>query len=190
PDTLVVAVQEGRFTNGAAVDCGYAISHDGGLSWSRALIPGLTTVVGGPYPRASDPVAGIDGLGTIYLSTIAIIDAAQTMSALTLSRSTNGGASFDSPVEALRSPDSTILLDKDWLAVNSFSNTPTAGRLVLTYTRSDNAAFVNPQAWVYSDDGGKTWSTSAYITLADSSTQGSQPFFLPDGKLAVIYFDF
>ena len=46
---LVVATfQEGRFENYGAVDCGYAISQDGGLSWTRALIPHLTKLVGGP----------------------------------------------------------------------------------------------------------------------------------------------
>lgn len=37
PDLLVATFQEGRFTDGGAVDCGYAISHDGGLTWSRRL---------------------------------------------------------------------------------------------------------------------------------------------------------
>ncbi|HEV3148971.1 MAG TPA: hypothetical protein VGZ24_10020, partial [Chthoniobacterales bacterium] len=59
-DSLVATFQEGRFTTSGAVDCGYSISHDGGLTWTRALIPNLTTASGGPYPRATDPVAGIN----------------------------------------------------------------------------------------------------------------------------------
>jgi hypothetical protein len=188
PDTLAATFQEGRFTNGGSVDCGYAISHDGGLTWSRALIPGLTTAVGGPYVRASDPVAGIDNTGTIYLATLGILDASITTAAIAISRSTNGGTSFDAPVEVLRSANPNVILDKEWLAVNTFSNTPTAGRLVITYTRFENTSY--PQARVYSDDGGKTWSPSAYITPTSMKSQGSQSFFLPDGKLAVVYFDF
>ena len=144
--------------------------------------------MGGPYLRASDPVSGIDHLGNIYLNDVGIIDSNETMSALSLSRSTNGGLSFDPPVEAVRSPDSSVFLDKNWMAVNSFSNTPTAGRVVLTFTRFDSNGY--PQARVYSDDGGKTWSSWAYITSTPYYSQGSQPFFLPDGKLAVVYFDF
>jgi hypothetical protein len=189
-DTLLATFQEGRFTNGGAVDCGYAVSHDGGLSWSRALIPGLTTAVGGPYPRASDPVAGIDLAGTMYLSTLAIVDAAQTLSAIAVSRSTNGGATFDPPIQAIQSPNNTIFLDKQWLAVNTFSNTPTAGRLLVTYTRIDHVGGDWPQARIYSDDGGKTWSSSAFVTRSDVISQGSQPVFLPDGQLAVVYFDY
>src|SRR6266446_3210342 len=55
PDILAATFQEGRYTDGGAVDCGYSITLDGGLTWSRALIPGLTLVVGGPYYRATDP---------------------------------------------------------------------------------------------------------------------------------------
>ncbi|HEY4758780.1 MAG TPA: hypothetical protein VIH43_09475, partial [Chthoniobacterales bacterium] len=43
-DFVVGVFQEGRFASGGgAVDCGYSVSHDGGLTWTRALIPKLTT---------------------------------------------------------------------------------------------------------------------------------------------------
>ena len=152
-DLLVGTFQEGRYTDGGAVDCGYAVSHDGGLTWSRALIPGVTPLTGGPYYRASDPVAGIDRNGIIYLNTLAILDSTLATSALLVSRSTNGGASFSPPVEAIRSPDSRILLDKNWMAINTFADTPTAGRMILTFTRFTSSA--NPIACTISDDGGK-----------------------------------
>ena len=74
PDFLVAAFQEGRFTNGGSVDCGYSISSDGGLTWSRALIPNLTQTTGGPYYRDTDPVAAIDLNGYVYLNTEAATD--------------------------------------------------------------------------------------------------------------------
>src|SRR5260370_39996828 len=43
PDVLVATFQEGRYTDAGAVDCGYSVSQDGGLSCTRSLIPGLTT---------------------------------------------------------------------------------------------------------------------------------------------------
>ncbi len=188
PDFLAATFQEGRYTNGGALDCGYAISHDGGLSWSRALIPGLTPVVGGPYYRATDPVAGIDLNGVIYLNTLALIDSTATTSAVLLSRSTNGGASFQGPVEVLRSPNSGILLDKNWMAINTFPGTPAAGRILLTVTRFGPS--FSPILCTFSDDGGKNWSSNALITPASYSAQASQPVFLPDGKLAVIFWQF
>jgi hypothetical protein len=36
PDFLVSIFQEGRITTGGAVNCGYGVSRDGGLTWSRA----------------------------------------------------------------------------------------------------------------------------------------------------------
>ncbi len=70
PEFLAAVFQEGRFAiDGGAVDCGYSVTHDGGLTWTRALIPNLTMITGGPYFRATDPVAGIDLNGTIFLNT-------------------------------------------------------------------------------------------------------------------------
>src|SRR6266404_1001009 len=86
PDILAATFQEGRYTDGGAIDCGYAISQDGGLTWTRALIPGITTTVGGPFLRASDPVAAIDLSGSIYLNTLAIIDPAAGTASVLLSR--------------------------------------------------------------------------------------------------------
>ncbi len=54
---LIATFQEGRFTDGSAVNCGYSVSLDGGIVWSRELIPGTTPSSGGPYPRLTDPVA-------------------------------------------------------------------------------------------------------------------------------------
>ena len=43
---------------------------------------------------------------------------------------------------------------------------------------------------VYSDDHGVTWSLPAFIHAATKNTQSSQPVFLPDGKLAIVYWNF
>ncbi len=170
------------------MDCGYSISQDGGLTWSRALIPGLTTVAGGPYYRATDPVAGIDLQGRIFLNTLTALDPNFNTEAIVISRSTNNGATFDPPVEVTRSTDTSVTLDKNWMAINTFPATPTAGRIVVTYTRFTSSA--NPIASAYSDDSGRTWSTPIFVTSPSCQCQGSQPVFLVSGKLAVVYWDF
>jgi hypothetical protein len=188
PDILAATFQEGRYTDGGCVDCGYSISQDGGLTWSRALIPGVTTNVGGIFLRASDPVAGIDSNGSIYLNVIAIIDPAESMSAVLISRSTNGGATFDPPVEIARSPANNVFLDKNWMAINTFPATPTAGRIVASWTRFGPSA--NPIVSTHSDDHGRTWSAPIFATPSGSFCQGSQPIFLANGKLACVYWNF
>src|SRR5207248_5003340 len=67
-DFLVGVFQEGRIAScGRAVDCGYSVSHDGGLIWTRALIPQLTMTSGGPYFRATDPVVAINLINNVNL---------------------------------------------------------------------------------------------------------------------------
>ena len=195
PDTLLAVFQEGRFAaGGGAVDCGYALSRDGGLSWTRALIPQLTVASGGIYQRATDPVAAIGPQGDLYLATLASLDNAFGTAALVVSRSIDGGATWAGPSVAFQQTTAQAAPDKDWLAVNDFPGTPNPGRLVVTWTNfTSNAAGAatgdNLLAAV-SDDRGATWSVPVAITPAGSLNQGTQPLFLPDGSLAVLYITF
>ena len=70
PDLLLATFQEGRYPDGGAVNCGYSLSRDGGLTWSRGLIPNLTTSSGGRFIRATDPVAGAGPQGELYLQVL------------------------------------------------------------------------------------------------------------------------
>ncbi len=190
PDLVVGTFQEGRFTDGGAVNCGYAVSQDGGLNWNRALIPGLTTVSGGTFERASDPVSAVDHLGNIYLNTLGITPF-PTGNLIMMSKSSDGGFNFDLPVVAAEPPGEGDFLDKNWVVVNTFSGTPTAGRVFTSFTnfRDDDAGF--PIMASYSDDGGESWlSELIFVTPPNSFCQGSQPVYLPDGDLAVVYWNF
>ncbi|MBA2241475.1 MAG: exo-alpha-sialidase [Chthoniobacterales bacterium] len=191
PDFLIATFQEGRFTGGGAVDCGYAVSHDGGLTWTRALIPNLTTTSGGRYLRATDPVAGVDLNGTAYLNTLGATNIQFTTGAVVVSRSTNGGNTFNPPVVVYQSPNTTFFPDKNWMAINTFAGTPTAGRIVVTFslfnTGSINGA---PIMRSFSDNGGLTWSAPAAIAPTARDTQSSQPVFLAGGRLAIVYWNF
>ncbi len=189
PDFLVATFQEGRFTDGGAVDCGYSVTHDGGLTWTRALIPNLTTVTGGPYPRATDPVAGIDLAGRIFLNTEAATNADFTEGIILVSRSLDGGATFDAPAVVFEPASSNNFPDKPWMAVNTFVGTSTLGRILVTWTLFGTTD-ASPILRSYSDDHGSTWSPALAVHSAGLSTQGSQPVFLPDGRLAIVYWNF
>ncbi|MBA3543632.1 MAG: exo-alpha-sialidase, partial [Chthoniobacterales bacterium] len=190
PDFLVATFQEGRFTDGGAVDCGYSVTRDGGLSWTRALIPNLTTVVGGPYSRATDPVAGIDLEGRVFFCTEGATSTDFSEGVIVISRSTDGGTTFGSPVIVFAPASSSDFPDKAWMAVNNFTGTTTpAGRIVVTWTLFKPTGS-SPIMRSYSDDHGVTWSTSLAVVPDTSSTQGSQPVFLRDGRLAIVYWNF
>jgi len=190
-DFLVGVFQEGRFASGGgAVDCGYSVSHDGGLTWTRALIPNLTQTSGGPYFRATDPVAAFDLNNNVYLETLVATDPQFISGAVVLSKSTNGGATFASPVVAYRPGSISFFPDKEWMAVNTFPGTATAGRLLVTFSlfsniNSDGA----PIRRVYSDNGGATWSSASAIST-ETTLQGSQPLYLPNGNCVVVYWNF
>jgi hypothetical protein len=191
PDFLLATFQEGRFTDGQAVNCGYSVSRDGGLTWTRALIPGLTASSGGPYPRVTDPVAAIGLNGFAYLNTLAA-GSPTRLGDILVNRSTDGGATFGPPVVAYRAPSVNVFPDKNWIAVNTFANTPTAGRIVVTFTAFPGAGQSGPTPImrVYSDDHGVTWSPAAFVHPSTISAQSSLPMFLPDGKLAIVYWNY
>jgi hypothetical protein len=191
PDFIAATFQEGRFTTGGAVDCGYSITHDGGLTWSRALIPNLTQAVGGPYFRATDPVAAVDLNGYVFLNTDAATNTGFSTGEVVISRSTDGGQTFEPPIVVYRPPSTNLFPDKNWMAVNTFANTATAGRIIVTFSLFDNSSVEGaPIARTFSDDAGLTWSFANLVAPSNSSCQGSQPVFLPDGKLAIVYFNF
>src|SRR4051794_7491852 len=155
PDFLLGAFQDGRFTDGGAVDCGYAVSHDGGLTWTRALIPYISTTSGGPYLRATDPVAAIDLNGRAFLNTIGATNSQFTTGAILVSRSLDGGLTFEPPAVIYQSPNASFFPDKNWMAINNFGGTSTAGRIVVAFAlfgpNNPNGA---PIVRSYSDDAG------------------------------------
>jgi len=190
-DFLVGIFQEGRFaTSGGAVDCGYSISHDGGLTWTRALIPHLTMTSGGPYFRATDPVVAINLINDVYLETLVATDAQFINGAVVLSKSTDGGATFAAPVVAYRPANNSVFPDKEWMAINTFPGTATGSRLLVTFSLFSNINSEGaPIMRVYSDNRGATWSSPAAIST-ETTLQGSQPLYLPNGNCVVVYWNF
>src|SRR5712692_5210696 len=49
-----------------------AVSHDGGGTWSRSLLPGLLTCAGGRYAHMSDPWVSIGQDGVTYVAGLGI----------------------------------------------------------------------------------------------------------------------
>jgi hypothetical protein len=194
PGLLLATFQEGRFSDGGAWSCGYGVSRDGGRTWTRELIPGLVGDDGeGPYDRASDPVAAVGLDDLLLLNTLGLWggDPAAWLTGILVNRSTDMGASFGDPIVVAESSSSRLFLDKNWMAVNSFAGTPTAGRVVVTLTRFNLSVVTgatNPIAISVSDDGGLTWSDLQIVT--SNNVQGSQPVFLPDGSLLLGYWNF
>lgn len=183
---LVGIFQEGRSTTSGSVDCGYSISTDGGMNWTRALVPNLTIASGGIYPRASDPVAGVDLNGNIYFNTLGLTESTNV---ILMSRSTDGGNTFGNPTVLYSPPTSGFLPDKPWMAINTFAGSATAGRILATFTLLASNGDSAIQR-MYSDNGGISWSPIQLINSQATKAQGSQPLFLPNGNAVIIYWNF
>ncbi len=182
PGYLLMTVQEGRFeSGGGAAAIGYAVSRDGGPTWTRGILPGISTVTGGSFARASDPVGAIDLEGNIFVSSIGLPSGSPPKAVL-VSVSTNHGLTFNAPVLIERATSSDSV-DKEWLAVNTFAGSPTANRVAVVYTfiRSTNEFHLS-----YSDDRGQTWSRPQTIATGALLFIG-QASFLPDGSLVLLY---
>jgi len=74
--TIVEAAQVGRFYDGGASDIAWGSSLDGGQTWKRAPLPGLTKFQGGgTFDRVSDPSVAYDAKhGVWMISSLGIYD--------------------------------------------------------------------------------------------------------------------
>lgn len=192
PQIVVAVFQQGRFTDGGSVDPGYATSQDGGQSWIAGDLPGLTVAVGGIFGRASDPVVAIGPDGSVYAQTLGI-DGNNVMgtsrSAIIVQRSDDGGLTFGAPVLVQDDVSTTLLNDKNWIAVDTFPTSPHYGRVYSAWDRVDDVALQAPQVLRYSDDRGETW--SPLVTVSTPAplvfSIGAQPLVQPNGDLTIVY---
>src|SRR5882757_4219434 len=104
--TVVATYQVGRFFNGGASDIGFARSTDGGATWGpSSFLPGLTFNAGAfadpssPYERVSDPSVAYDAKHDTWMISSIPLTPTLDVPTIFVSLSTNGGASFGTPVQ-------------------------------------------------------------------------------------------
>jgi hypothetical protein len=177
--TLVAAFQTGRISPGGATAIGWATSTDGGIAWTHGFLPGLTTGNGGgPYSAASDPAVAYDAKhGVWIIASLPISDNNET-AAVVVSRSTDGGFTWDNPVNVGPNVSSS---DKNWIVCDSTSTSPFYGNC---YVEWDNPAVGDEILMSTSTDGGLTWGT-AKATANGSYGIGGQPLVQPNGTVIV-----
>ena len=175
-NTIVAAFQIGRISGGGSSDTSFATSTNGGATWTRGSLPGLTTNTGGRYNAASDASVAFDAKHNVWLiSSLGIRGGAVEV---VTSRSTNGGTTWSNPVLTAGGSN-----DKNWIACD---NTPTSPHFGNCYTEYDNTGASNLMQMRTSTDGGATWGPGR-ATADRARGLGGQPIVRPDGTVVVPY---
>jgi hypothetical protein len=112
PSHLIGVFQQDRWSNGGARGLSTAISDTGGATWTEPAPPhfstcaGGTAANGGAYDRSSDPWVSIGPDGRAYQVSLSV-NAAQTISAILASTSTDDGATWSEPATIQRDDSPT-----------------------------------------------------------------------------------
>ena len=190
---IVAEYQQDRWNDGGARGLVASVTHDGGSTWQRVTVPGLTRCSGGNYDRASDPWVSFGPTGVLYAISLSF-DFFDTHNAIIASRSTDGGNTWGPPVEI--TADNTNGLDKESITADpSHPNVVYAAwDRLLSPGKSLHASdqgFFNARSFTSqtffsrSNDGGLTWSqpTQIYTDSSFGGSIGSIIRVLPDGTL-------
>jgi hypothetical protein len=178
--TVVSVFQSGRFFDGGSSNICYATTTNNGVSWIHNCLPGTTVYAtpAGTWARISDPSVSYDPQDNVWMVTGLAIDASATGKAVLVSRSTDGGITFQNPVTVSLGGGSAFY-DKEWIGCDTWSSSPNFGNC---YVEWDDAGAGDKFKMSRSTDGGLTWTSS---TVPNSFVIGGQPLAQPNGTVVV-----
>jgi hypothetical protein len=179
--TMVAAAQSGRFNDGGASGIGFSTLNGSGAVVASGVLPGITTHNGngGTFDRVSDPSVAYDAAHGVWMISSIPITASLQVPRVIVSRSTNGGVTWGTPVTVATSAGND--LDKNWTACD---NTPTSPFYGHCYTTWDDHANGNRLQTSTSTNGGLTWGP-ALSTANNATGLGAQPVVQPNGTVIV-----
>jgi BNR repeat-like domain len=199
----------------SALGDGYSgtyFSNDGGSTWCcnsnpnsnyvpttdpaqiGTQIPGVEHLVAGQYDAGGDPSVAFDSQGNVFYCGLGF-DRTAPPSTVAVNKGTfdsGGNLTWGMPTFINQSTSPSTLNDKPWIAVDSNSGSPFQDRIYVTWTRfifnAHNGRYVqSPIFFVYSTDGGATFSAPENISANAHYSQGSHPVVAPDGTLYVFW---
>jgi hypothetical protein len=181
--TIVSAFQVGRFFDGGASNIGWARSTDGGGTWTKGFLPGITSVAGGSFARVSDPSVAYDASHNVWLIASLPLPGAGAGAAVVVNRSTAGGATWGNPVTVASAGagNAGTNLDKSWIACDNTATSPFYGHCYVEWDDNGNGNRIKMST---STDGGLTWGT-ARETANAAGGLGGQPVVQPNGTVVV-----
>lgn len=199
PLNVVTDFQVGRVDGGGDATNGFAVTFDGGQTWTDGLLPGLTknNSPAGPFDRASDAVVAFGPDGTVYANSLVFDDSSQNAlpSGMAVNVSKDGGKTWTTP--AILSQDSLGgLNDKNWIIVDQ-GGTGTGhhmGRVYVVWDRVDPVVYSYCDAncdvtsnWSSGATNAQTNQTNGFYVLFAGNGIGSMPVIQNDGSLTVVF---
>jgi hypothetical protein len=190
----------------SALGDGYSgtyFSNDGGHTWCctssdpahlGTLIPGVERLTGGQYDAGGDPALAFDSHGHIYYAGLGFnrSSAPNTVAVNQGTFDSGGHLSWGAPTFINQTNSPATLNDKEWIAADWHVSSPFRDRVYVSWTRfifnASNGNYVqSPISFVYSTDGGHTFSQPQNISGNVLYDQGSRPVVGYDGSLYVFF---
>ncbi len=185
PKHLVGIWQQDRWSNGGANGLVAAVTFDGGHTWTSSVAK-LTRCSGGAFQRASDPWVTISPGGTTYQIGFGF-DWDAPNRAMLVSRSSDGGMSWGTPIAVQQDTDPNLAMDKETITADPLDSQfvyAVWDRLTgfLTPTSPQNTG---PTWFARTANGGASWEPARqiYDPGPDAQTISNQIVVLPDGTL-------
>lgn len=182
---------------------GTYFSNDGGHTWCctssdpahlGTLVPGVTRLTGGQYDAGGDPALAFDSRGNVYYAGLGFnrTSAPNTVAVNKGTFDGSGHLAWGQPTFINQTTSPATLNDKEWIGVDWHVSSPYRDRVYVSWTRyifnPQNGNYVqSPISFVYSTDGGKTFSTPQNISGNVLYDQGSRPIVGYDGTVYVIF---
>jgi len=185
PQHLIGVWQQDRWSNGGANGIVGAATFDGGYTWTRSSAK-FSRCSGGAYDRATDPWVSIGPGGTAWQIAY-VFDANDSNRAMLVSRSTDGGRTWQDPNQLQRDTDPDLVMDKETVTADPLDSLfayAVWDRLTGS-TIPNNSLGTGPAWFARTTDGGESWEPARQIfdPGPDTQTVSNQIVVLPDGTL-------
>jgi hypothetical protein len=151
-------------------------------------------LVGGQYDAGGDPSVAFDSQANVFYAGLGFnrTSAPNTVAVNKGTFDGSGNLTWGPPTFINQTTSPSTLNDKEWIAVDAHAGSPFQDRIYVTWTRflfsAGTGAYVqSPIFFVYSTDGGATFSTPKSISGNVLYGQGSRPVVAPNGDLYVFW---
>src|SRR2546428_4894831 len=178
-------------------------SNDGGQTWCciatdpahlGKLIPGVERLTGGIYDAGGDPSLAFDSQGHVFFAGLGF-DRTAAPNTVAVNKGTfdsEGALTWGPPTFINPTNSPSTLNDKEWIGADTHAGSPFQDRVYVSWTRflfnPHNGRYVqSPIAFVFSSDGGATFSDPQLIVSNVLYDQGSRVVVGPDGTVYVFW---